>query len=185
MDMSALIHNTDFEHSRQVAKISALLAELSGCPAEETEVIRQAALFHDIGKTEIPPAILNKPGKLTAEEFRTIRKHTTLGQNQLAREIQILNAAAIVAVQHHERLDGSGYLGLEDQDIHPYAKLVAVADVFDALLSRRSYKVPWDIDKVCAYLMELSGKQFDRQFVTLLVNHKAQVMTLYEAGKNA
>lgn len=185
MDMTTLISSTHFEHSQQVAKISALLAELSGYSAEETEIIRQAALFHDIGKTEIPPAILNKPGRLTPEEFRTVRKHTTLGQNQLAREVQALNAATIVAMQHHERLDGSGYLGLEDQDIHPYARLVAVADVFDALVSRRSYKAPWDVEKVCAYLLELAGKQFDRRFVALLLSNKAQVMALYDTGENA
>lgn len=185
LDLTTLIDNTHFEHSRQVAKISALLARLSGCTEEETEVIRQAALFHDIGKTDIPPAILNKPDKLTPEEFCTVRKHTTLGQNQLAREVQILNAATIVAMQHHERLDGSGYLGLEEQDIHPYAKLVAVADVFDALLSRRSYKAPWDIDRVCAYLLELSGKQFDRQFVTLLLANIPQVKALYPSEENA
>lgn len=185
MDLTTLMNSTHFEHSQQVAKISCLLARLSGCSEEETEVIRQAALFHDIGKTEIPPAILNKPGKLTTEEYRAIQKHTTLGQNQLAREVQILNAANIVAMQHHERLDGSGYLGLEDADIHPYAKLVAVADVFDALISRRSYKEPWDAGRVCAYLLELAGKQFDRQFVTLLLANKEQIMALYESKENA
>ena len=136
-------------------------------------------LFHDIGKTAIPASILNKPGRLTEEEFRAVRKHTTLGQNQLSYEAQVLNAAMVVAMQHHERLDGSGYLGLEGKDIHPYAKLVAVADVFDALISRRSYKEPWDVEAVCAYLRGLAGTQFDREYVALLLSSTAQVMAFY------
>lgn len=71
-------------------------------------------------------------------------------------------------MQHHERLDGSGYLGLEGKDIHPYAKLVAVADIFDALISRRAYKAPWDVEAVCAYLRGLAGTQFDRESLCCL-----------------
>lgn len=179
MTLSELMNETHFEHSQQVAKISRLLAQLSGCSEEETEIIRQAALFHDIGKTAIPASILNKPGRLTEEEFRAVRKHTTLGQNQLSYEAQVLNAAMVVAMQHHERLDVSGYLGLEGKDIHPYAKLVAVADVFDALISRRSYKEPWDVEAVCAYLRGLAGTQFDREYVALLLSSTAQVMAFY------
>lgn len=185
MDLIELMNGTHFEHSQQVAKISRLLAQLSGCSAEETEIIRQAALFHDIGKSAIPASILNKPGKLTAEEFRTVQKHTTLGQNKLTFEAQVLNAATVVAMQHHERLDGSGYLGLEGKDIHPYAKLVAVADVFDALISRRAYKVPWDVEAVSAYLQGLAGVQYDREYVALLLGNMAQVMALYGHGESA
>lgn len=185
MDITTLMNSTHFAHSQQVAKISGLLAQLAGYSAEETEVICQAALFHDIGKNAIPHAILNKPGRLTPEEFHIIRTHTTIGQEQLTQEAKALSAAIIVAQQHHERLDGSGYMGLEEKNIHPYAKLVAVADVFDALISRRSYKDAWSIERVSAYLRGLVGIQFDDQITALLLNNMAQVMALYNEGKTA
>ena len=183
MDIAALMNSTHFAHSQQVAKISGILAQLAGYTAEETEVICQAALFHDIGKNAIPHTILNKPGKLTPEEFHIVQTHTTIGQEQLTREVQALGAAIIVAQQHHERLDGSGYMGLEEKYIHPYAKLVAVADVFDALVSRRSYKEPWDIERTSKYLRGLAGIQFDCQFTTLLLDNMTQILTLYEGEK--
>lgn len=185
MDIAALMNSTHFAHSQQVAKISSILAQLAGYTAEETEVICQAALFHDIGKNAIPHTILNKPGKLTPEEFHIVQTHTTIGQEQLTREVQALGAAIIVAQQHHERLDGSGYMGLGERHIHPYAKLVAVADVFDALVSRRSYKEPWDIERTSKYLRGLAGIQFDCQFTTLLLDNMAQILALYDGEKTA
>lgn len=185
MDLTTLMNSTHFAHSQKVAEISGLLAQLAGYTREETEVICQAALFHDIGKNAIPHTILNKPGKLTPEEFRIIQTHTTIGQEQLTQEAQALNAAIVVAQQHHERIDGSGYMGLTGENIHPYAKLVAVADVFDALISRRSYKKPWNIDETSAYLRGLSGTQFDCRFVVLLLDNISQVMVLYEHMESA
>lgn len=185
MNIEHLIQSTQFDHSQQVAKISRLLAGLAGYPAAETELIGQAALFHDIGKTAIPASILNKQGALTAEEFNIIKTHTTIGQERLAQAIQTLAAAIVVAQQHHERLDGSGYLNMEDKDIHPYAKLIAVADVFDALVSRRSYKEPWSIDRTGAYLQDLAGIQFECRAVALLLSHMDQVLALYDPSKNA
>ena len=182
MDIAALMNSTHFAHSQQVAKISSILAQLAGYTAEETEVICQAALFHDIGKNGISPTILNKPGKLTPEEFHIVQTHTTIGQEQLTREVQALGAAIIVAQQHHERLDGSGYMGLGEKRIHPYAKLVAVADVFDALVSRRSYK---DIERTSKYLRGLAGIQFDCQFTMLLLDNMAQILALYDGEKTA
>ncbi len=183
MDMTALMNSTHFAHSQQVSKISGLLAQLAGYPPEEVDVICQAALFHDIGKNSIPHTILNKPGRLTQEEFHIIQTHTTIGQEQLTQEIQSLNAAVIVAQQHHERLDGSGYMGLDENNIHPYAKLVAVADVFDALISRRAYKDSWGLERTRAYLHELAGVQFDGQITALLLDNVDQVMALYGPTK--
>lgn len=185
MNLTALMNSTHFTHSQQVARISSLLAQLAGFSSEETEIIRQAALFHDIGKDAIPHTILNKPGKLTPEEFHIVQTHTTIGQERLAREAQALSAATVVAQQHHERLDGSGYMGLDGKSIHPYARLVAVADVFDALISRRAYKDSWSLDKVSAYLRELSGIQFDCRFTALLLENLDQVMALYGPHENA
>lgn len=185
MNMDKLLQSTQFDHSRQVAKLSRLLAGLAGYSPAETEVIGQAALFHDIGKTAIPASILNKPGALTQEEYAIIKTHTVIGQERLAQAVQTLAAAIIVAQQHHERLDGSGYLRMEDKDIHPYAKLIAVADVFDALVSRRSYKEPWSIDRTGAYLQDLAGIQFECRIVTLLLSNIDQVLALYSPEKNS
>ena len=185
MDITELVQSTQFDHSQQVAKISRLLAEMAGYPASETEIIGQAALFHDIGKTAIPASILNKPGSLTPEEYAVIKTHTAIGQERLSQAVQTLAAAIVVAQQHHERLDGSGYLSMEDKDIHPYAKLIAVADVFDALVSRRSYKEPWSIDRTGAYLQDLAGIQFECRTVALLLSHMDQVLALYDPNKSA
>lgn len=183
MDLTALAQSTKFEHSRQVAKISRLLAQLAGYSEIETEIIEQAALFHDIGKDAIPSGILNKPGTLTPQEFAIIKSHTVIGQERLSQAVQTLSAAIIVAQQHHERLDGSGYLSMEGKDIHPYAKLIAVADVFDALVSRRSYKEPWSIARTGTYLQELSGIQFECNIVSMLLGNMDQVLTLYHKDK--
>ena len=184
MDMDKLLQSTQYDHSRQVARISTLLARLAGYTPAETETIGQAALFHDIGKTAIPTAILNTPGALTQEEYAVVKTHTAIGQERLSQAVQTLAAAIIVAQQHHERLDGSGYLRMEDKDIHPYAKLIAVADVFDALVSRRSYKEPWGIDRTGAYLQDLAGVQFECRIVALLLSNMDQVLALYGPEKN-
>lgn len=185
MDMTRLVQSTQFEHSQQVARISTLLSRLAGYSPAETEVIGQAALFHDIGKTAIPASILNKPGALTQEEYAVIKTHTVIGQERLSQAVQTLSAAIVVAQQHHERLDGSGYLRMEDKEIHPYAKLIAVADVFDALVSRRSYKEPWSIDRTGAYLQDLAGIQFECRIVALLLSNMDQVLDLYSPEKNS
>ena len=175
MDIVALMNSTHFAHSQQVAKISSILAQLAGYTAEETEVICQAALFHDIGKNAIPHTILNKPGKLTPEEFHIVQTHTTIGQEQLTREVQALGAAIIVAQQHHERLDGSGYMGLEEKHIHPYAKLVAVADVFDALVSKRVYKDEVPANQAFRVLQKEAGSHFDPEIVTVFLAIRQEV----------
>jgi len=162
-----------------VSQISRLLAEHAGYPPREVETIEQAALLHDVGKCGVPAEILTKPGALSSREYEIIKTHTQIGCGQITEMFRILSAAAIVAIQHHERLDGSGYIGLTGQDIDPYARLVAVADVFDALSSRRSYKEPWSQDSVCAHLKEQSSSRFDPEIVAVLLAHVNEIMTLY------
>ena len=91
-----------------------------------------------------------------------------------------MRTAATVALQHHERIDGSGYLGLKGNEIHPHARLVAVADVFDALLSPRSYKRPWSIQRTSSYLSSLAGVELDEKLVGLLLNNLPQALMLYQ-----
>jgi response regulator RpfG family c-di-GMP phosphodiesterase len=110
-----------------------------------------AAPMHDIGKIATPDAVLLKPGRLTPEEWEIMKQHPTVGLQILdGSQRPILKAAAVIAHQHHEKYDGSGYpQGLKGEDIHPYARIVAVADVFDALTHKRCYKEAWPIGR-CA-----------------------------------
>ena len=180
MDLFTLVDNTNFEHSRTVSQISRLMAGRAGFSEKECQVIAQAALCHDVGKAAIPAAILNKPASLTPEEYEVVKTHTEAGYAQITETIQALSIAAVVARQHHEHIDGHGYMRLAGGDIHPYAKLVAVADVFDALYSRRSYKEPWNLGTIRDYFSQRAGRQFDEAAVSLLFSIIGDVLILYE-----
>lgn len=171
---------TDFEHSKCVSRIAGLLAQYAGYDTCESDIIEQAALYHDVGKCDIPAALLNKRGALTPQEYAIVKEHTRFGYERIIKAIQILNVACIIACQHHERIDGKGYIGLAGEDIHPVARLVAVADVFDALLAQRSYKAAWDKKTVVEYMQENSGTHFDADIVSILLNHADEIMTLYQ-----
>ena len=160
MDIQTLESLTHFDHSQKVALINKLLAQYAGFPENEVHIIEQAALLHDIGKSSIPKEILQKPGKLTVEEYAIVKKHTTLGHRQIEDVAKILVAAEIVAETHHERPDGKGYLGLSGNEIHPYSRIVAIADVFDALYSKRVYKAAWNAkqSEYMQYLKALYGE---------------------------
>jgi len=180
MDLDSLIKHTCFGHSRQVSKISALLAESSGFSPDDTSVIEQAALYHDIGKSDIPEQILNKPGALTPDEFEVVKTHTVNGYNKITNTISVLNVAAEVCRDHHERLDGTGYGGIAGPGIHPFVKLISVADVFDALYSKRSYKAAWGVPEILVYFKEQSGTQFDSEVVLLLSSVIDRILPLYQ-----
>ena len=156
-------------HVRRVAEYTYILAELSGVSPEDAAVLRMAAPMHDIGKIGIPDAVLNKPGRLTPEEFEIIKTHTTIGHNLLRlSERRIMKVAAVVAHEHHEHWDGSGYpRGLAGEDIHLYGRIVAVADVFDALTHDRVYKKAWPLEETLPYIRAGSGKQFDPGLIDL------------------
>ncbi|MEG1326853.1 MAG: DUF3369 domain-containing protein, partial [Janthinobacterium sp.] len=129
-------------HVRRMAEVCQLLAQASGMSEEETMVLRHAAPMHDIGKISTPDAVLLKPGKLDAAEWEIMKQHPTVGMSILdGSQRPLLKAAAVIAHQHHEKYDGSGYpQGLVGENIHKYARIAAVADVFDALMHKRCYK---------------------------------------------
>lgn len=130
-----------YRHSIGVALISRLIGKAKGLPAHELLELTTAGFLHDIGKMMVPEEILNNPGKLTDEEFVLIKNHTMYGFEIIKNTPGILHRHAIIALQHHEREDGSGYpYGLTGVDIDPYSKIVAVADVFHAMISKRVYK---------------------------------------------
>lgn len=154
-------------HVKRVAEYSALLAEAIGLTRDEVAILRFASPMHDVGKMGIPDAILMKPGKLTEEERLQIQTHTQIGHEMLCQSSrELLRAASIVALQHHERYDGAGYpQGLAGEDIHIFGRITAVADVFDALGVKRVYKDAWPVEKILDYFRKERGKHFDPQIV--------------------
>jgi response regulator RpfG family c-di-GMP phosphodiesterase len=160
-------------HVRRMAQVCHLLAQESGMSEDETAVLMHAAPMHDIGKIATPDAVLLKPGRLTPEEWEIMKQHPTVGLQILdGSQRPILKAAAVIAHQHHEKWDGSGYpQGLKAEQIHPYARIVAVADVFDALTHERCYKEAWPVEQVRDYLREVAGKHLDPLYVDLLIKN--------------
>ena len=169
-------------HVKRVAEYSKLLALLSGIQEEEADLLRLASPMHDIGKVGISDTILNKPARLTSEEFDTMKEHTTLGYAMFeGYELPVFKTAAIVAYEHHEKFDGSGYpRGLKGEDIHIYGRITAIADVFDALGSDRVYKKAWKLEKILSLIEHESGKHFDPKLVTLFLENLDQFLAIKE-----
>ena len=155
------------EHTIRVGVVSSRIAEKLGMSPEDVDMVRRAAPLHDIGKIGIPDSILLKPGKLTNEEFAVMRSHVKIGASLLAgSSSKLMLMAEKIALTHHERWDGSGYaLGLKGEEIPLPGRIVAVADVFDALIHDRPYKQAWPTDKAIAEIASQSGKHFDPQVV--------------------
>ncbi|AXX95257.1 PAS domain S-box protein [Arcobacter ellisii] len=161
-------------HVKRVAEYSKLLAILYGISENEANNLLIASPMHDIGKVGIPDSILKKPGKLTPDEFDFMKEHSIIGYNILKDSNRdILKTAAIVAKEHHERYDGTGYpFGLKGEEIHIYGRITAIADVFDALGSDRCYKKAWKDEEIFELLENEKGKQFDPFLVSLFLENK-------------
>lgn len=158
-------------HIERMGRYSALFSELLGMGPAYAEDLRLASMLHDVGKIATPDAILKKPGSLTPEEMVVMRQHAMNGYNIL-RDAQspLLQMGATVALSHHERWNGSGYpYGLAGEDIPLVGRIVTLADVFDALSSRRCYKEPWPMDQVIDFISSESGKHFDPTLVQLFL----------------
>lgn len=171
------------QHVQRVARYSQLLAELSGMPQDEAELLRLISPMHDVGKLAIPDAILNKPGRLSEAEFDLMKTHAAVGYEMLKSSSRpIFQMAAIVAYEHHERFDGKGYpRGLAGEAIHPFGRITALADVFDALLSERAYKQAWPMEDVLAYLRAEAGGQFDPRLCALFLENLPRFLEIKEA----
>ncbi|OKY25617.1 MULTISPECIES: DUF3369 domain-containing protein [Thalassotalea] len=160
-------------HIRRMAEVSYMLAIKSGMDLSEAELLKQAAPMHDIGKISTPDRILLKPGKLTDDEMDEMKLHPTIGESILhGSKRPILQAAAIIAAQHHEKFDGTGYpRGLAGENIHLFARIVSVADVFDALTHKRCYKDAWPLEKVQSFLREAAGTHLDPNIVNIMLEN--------------
>jgi putative nucleotidyltransferase with HDIG domain len=158
-------------HSRGVMHYAVGTAQKLGLPAEDIEAIRYAALLHDYGKIGVPDQILRKPTTLTPGEYEVIKKHVMYTAQILARINfeERLGEVPVIASHHHERLDGSGYpKGLKGDDISPGGKIIAVADVFDAVTSRRHYRGPMTVPQAVKLVEEGAGTQFEAEIVAAL-----------------
>jgi response regulator RpfG family c-di-GMP phosphodiesterase len=167
-------------HVKRVAELAKLLALHYGFTEEEAELLRLATPIHDLGKLGISDEILNKPGKLTGEEFEIMKRHAEIGYEMLKNSGRsILKAGAIIAWQHHERYDGTGYpLGLKGEEIHIYSRIVAIADVFDALGNDRVYKKAWEDQEIIDYISSQRGKHFDPVLVDIFMKHLADIFSI-------
>lgn len=175
--------NETANHVLRVGLLTARLGELYGLPAPEIDVLRMIAPMHDVGKVGIPDAVLNKPGRLTDSERQLINGHTVIGHSILSRSRRrMLKAAAVVALQHHERWDGKGYPGgLSGTDIHPHARITALADVFDALSQDRVYRPAMDHATVLEIITKDRGKAFEPRLVDLFLEHEAEFRAIRDA----
>lgn len=169
------------EHVQRVSSLSDYIAFKSGMSIEERKILKSATPLHDIGKIGIEDNILNKKGKLTASEYERIKEHTTIGYNLLkGSEDKLLKIASIIAFEHHENWDGSGYpLGKSDINISIYARIVHIADVIDALLSERTYKQPWPKERVYEFLKAESGKMFDPDLTKIVLNNFDKIINIF------
>ena len=170
--VEAQSHETG-QHVKRVAAYTEIFCRALGFSEEETWKVSVASMMHDVGKIGIPQEILHKPAKLTEEEYSEVKKHVDYGYKLLRNSPgEIMQIAAHIAHEHHERFDGMGYQNqLKEEEIDLYARCVAIADVFDALVSKRCYKNAWDPERARAEIVSQAGSQFDPELVELFDSH--------------
>lgn len=171
------------EHIARMSQYSKLLALEFGMGEQQAELLRQAAPMHDVGKIGIPDAILLKPGRLTPDEFDHMKQHAAIGAQILANSSSpLLQLAHKLALEHHEKWDGSGYPnGLKGEQISVEGRIVAIADVFDALTSKRPYKEAWGVEEALEHMQAQAGKHFDPHLINLFVNKLDAIIAIKNA----
>jgi len=171
---------TTGDHIIRMSSYSALIAEKVGLPAEAVQNIQYAAPMHDIGKIGIPDNILMKPGKLTDEEFDFMKTHTTIGATILAdSKAEVLQLAKQIALSHHEKWNGRGYpQGLAGDTIPLAARIVGLADVFDALTSKRPYKDPFPVEVALDIIKKERGQDFDPDVVDVFFENLDEILKI-------
>ncbi|WP_299980211.1 HD domain-containing phosphohydrolase [uncultured Pseudoteredinibacter sp.] len=177
--------NESGNHVKRVAMTSELLALGCGLSAAKSQIIKIASPLHDIGKIACPDAILHKEGKLDPDEWETMKQHALIGEEMLSgSDLEIIRTAANLAGGHHERWEGGGYpRNLSGEDIPLEARITAVADVFDALVSKRCYKDAWTIEDALELIKSEKGKQFDPKVVDSLLENLDDILEIYKNYK--
>lgn len=165
-------------HIERVSKYSYIIGKKYGLNENGCELLLNASAMHDIGKIGIPDHILQKPERLTPEEFNIIKTHSLIGSEIIGESTsELINVARIIALQHHEKWDGTGYpQGLKGEQISIFARITAVADVFDALTSRRPYKSAWLIEKSINWIIGQAGEHFDPKVIEAFSNALPQIL---------
>ncbi|MEE8348669.1 MAG: HD domain-containing phosphohydrolase [Acidobacteriota bacterium] len=170
-------------HIKRMSRYCTVLARGLDLPRHEVEIVMHASPMHDVGKIGIPDAILCKPGKLDAEEWKIMKQHTIMGSDILSgSESELIKTGQVIALSHHEKWDGSGYpTGLAKEQIPLLGRVCAVADVFDALTSKRPYKDPFPNEKAFEMLKEGSEKHFDKRVVEVFFECLEEVLAIQDA----
>lgn len=170
------------EHIWRMAAYARRLATACGWDAERSLTLELAAPMHDTGKIAIPDSILRKPGKLDPQEWEIMKTHARIGYDVLIKsDAPVFKLAAEIALRHHEKWNGSGYPdGLAGNDIPESARIVAIADVFDALSMRRPYKEPWALEQVLAFIREGAGQHFDPRLVDIFLHILPDILKIQE-----
>ena len=174
-------------HVIRMSKYCERLALAAGMEADEAELLLNASPMHDVGKIGIPDAILMKPGKLDPEEWEIMKTHAAIGGEILSgSESRLMEAARIVAMTHHENMDGSGYPnGLTGEDIPLFGRITAICDVFDALVSERPYKKAWSTDEAISHMRDMAGSKFDARLLDLFIGILDEIMEIHDNWSDA
>lgn len=175
------------EHIWRMAGYSAAIARAAGWPAQQIEILELAAPMHDTGKIGIPDEILKAPRKLTAEEWQIMKTHSKIGSDILSKSANpVFAMAAEIALGHHEKWDGSGYpQGLSGEKIPESARIVAIADVFDALTMKRPYKEAWPIEKALNVIQKDAGSHFDPRLSSLFLEIQPEILVIKAKWDNS
>lgn len=171
-------------HLKRVASYSYLIGKKFGLSDEDLQILSESSVMHDIGKLSTPKSILQKPGKLTPEEFDIVKHHASAGFIILQNCNSILlKEAKNIALYHHEKYNGKGYYGLKGKNIPLFSRITSIADVFDALYTERSYKKPWPIEKIITLFEEEKGEHFDPVLADIFLDNVDEFLEIFEASK--
>jgi HD-GYP domain-containing protein (c-di-GMP phosphodiesterase class II) len=170
-------------HLKMVGDISALLSKKSGFSESKVNQIEFFAKIHDLGKVGIPGDILNKPGKLTPDEFEVVKEHTEIGYH-LINKFGFSKMGENIIRYHHEKWNGKGYRGLSEKEIPIEARIVAIADVYDALRKKRTYKEPFTHEKTVEIIKDGKGKDFDPELVDIFLKCHEEIKAIYNTVLN-
>jgi len=179
--------NETGNHVKRVGAYAYLLAVAYGVDEREADLLRLASPMHDVGKIGVADNILKKPGRLDDDERAEMNKHANMGSEIIGiQNSEVLKYASIIAREHHEKWNGKGYPnGTSGEDIHLFSRIVAIADVFDALTSERPYKEPWPIEKAIKLLSEEKGLHFDPKLIELFIENLDEVKEIMDRYKES
>ncbi len=173
-------------HISRVANFAKIIARAAGEKGFQQDLLFMSSALHDVGMLSVPEALTKKRGPLTPEEFATIKEHTTIGY-QIMRDSAspYIQTGSTIALTHHERFDGSGYpKGIRGEEIPLFGRISAIADVFDALISRRPYKEPWTAERAFAYIDSQKGAQFDPRMASHFLSERQSILEVCDSYRD-